>query len=278
MRRPIQTLADIDHPEQPVVLAMGRARAREPAVVRSHRHERGQALLISTGLLTVQTKSGSWVVPAGHTFWIPPDHEHSLRLHGNLSGYYVYVARSICAGLPRQLGMASTPSLLREAVARVTSWAHKPASASPESRVEAIVLDEIAALPLQRQFLLIPTHPRLARLVERVIAEPAEARSLDVLADTFGLSRRTITRHFVQETGLTFSAWRQRLRLLQALDRLAAGISVTDIAFDLGYESPSAFTAMFRRHFGTSPSRFTPHGPSQDGPISSGRPAAALDQ
>lgn len=264
MPRPIQTLADIDHPEQPVVLAGGRARVRNPVAIRAHRHERGQALIVSTGLLTVETKLGSWVVPARHTFWIPPDHDHSLRLHGNLSGYYVYVARAACTNLPRRLGTAITPALLREAVARVTSWQRNPGAGSPEARIEAIVLDEISALPLQSQFLPMPNNPRLARLAERVIAEPAESRSLDVLADAFGLSRRTVTRHFVQETGLTFSAWRQRLRLLQALDRLTAGMSITDIALDLGYESPSAFTAMFRRHFGISPSRFMPQVPAED--------------
>ncbi|MBS0518023.1 MAG: helix-turn-helix transcriptional regulator [Proteobacteria bacterium] len=269
-------MADIDHPGQPLVLAMGRTRVHKPAAVSAHRHERGQALLISTGLLTVQTKAGSWVVPAGHTFWIPPDHEHSLRLHGDLSGYYVYVARSACVALPRRPGTASTPPLLREAVARVTSWAHKPVAASPEARVEAIVVDEISALPLQSQFLPIPTHPRLARLAEKVVADPACSRSLAALADTVGLSRRTVTRHFVRETGFTFSAWRQRLRLLQALDRLATGASITDIAFDLGYESPSAFTAMFRRHFGTSPSRFTPQTSTEEERPAAERPTRPI--
>ena len=55
---------------------------------------------------------------------------------------------------------------------------------------------------------------------------------------------------------MTFAKWRERLRLLHALRLLAAGEAVTNVALDLGYGSPSAFIAMFRRAFGTTPSRY----------------------
>lgn len=55
---------------------------------------------------------------------------------------------------------------------------------------------------------------------------------------------------------MTFARWHEQVRLLHALRRIAAGDKVIDVAFDRGYASPSAFTAMFRRHFKTSPSSF----------------------
>ena len=61
---------------------------------------------------------------------------------------------------------------------------------------------------------------------------------------------------FLKETGLTFGAWRQRLRLISAVARLAEGQAVTTVAFDLGYDSPSAFIAMFRRQLGAPPGRY----------------------
>ena len=66
----------------------------------------------------------------------------------------------------------------------------------------------------------------------------------------------TLTRMFRRETGQSFSAWRQRVRLLEALARLGAGESVTNVALDVGYDSPSAFTAMFRRELGAAPRRY----------------------
>ena len=46
------------------------------------------------------------------------------------------------------------------------------------------------------------------------------------------------------------------MRLLAALERLATGVSVTNVALDLGYDSPSAFIAMFRRALGSTPKRY----------------------
>ena len=60
----------------------------------------------------------------------------------------------------------------------------------------------------------------------------------------------------MKETGLPFAGWRQQARLLAAMALLAAGQPITRIAVDLGYDSPSAFTAMFRRALGAPPSHY----------------------
>ena len=85
---------------------------------------------------------------------------------------------------------------------------------------------------------------------------PADGRSLADWARSAGASERTLARLFQRETGMTFGAWRQRLRLLLAIGRLAEGQAVTSVALDLGYESPSAFVAMFRRELGAPPTRY----------------------
>jgi len=46
------------------------------------------------------------------------------------------------------------------------------------------------------------------------------------------------------------------LRLLSALERLAQGRPVTDVALDVGYDSPSAFISTFRQSLGTTPRRY----------------------
>ena len=45
-------------------------------------------------------------------------------------------------------------------------------------------------------------------------------------------------------------------QLLRALELLAGGDKVIDVALALGYDSPSAFATMFRKHFGQTPSQF----------------------
>ena len=65
-----------------------------------------------------------------------------------------------------------------------------------------------------------------------------------------------MARLFQSETGLSFGAWRQQARLLEAMGRLGSGAPVTQVALDLGYDSVSAFSAMFRRAAGASPSAY----------------------
>ena len=55
---------------------------------------------------------------------------------------------------------------------------------------------------------------------------------------------------------MSFAEWRQQACLLTALPRLAAGEPVTAIALDLGYDSPAAFSTMFKRLLGISPNHY----------------------
>jgi AraC-like DNA-binding protein len=88
------------------------------------------------------------------------------------------------------------------------------------------------------------------------MASPGDDRDLTQWGRHAGASARTLARLFRRETGMTFAGWRRRLRLLAAVSRLGAGESVAMVADDLGYHSPSAFVAMFRRSLGTSPGRY----------------------
>jgi len=83
--------------------------------------------------------------------------------------------------------------------------------------------------------------------------DPTIHATIDALSRALGMNRRTFTRLFRRETGLSFMAWRQQACILVALPRLAAGEAVTSVAMDLGYDNPAAFTSMFRRSLGSPP-------------------------
>lgn len=98
-------------------------------------------------------------------------------------------------------------------------------------------------------------------LVERIrlrIADALDARlSLEGIAGEVGASPFHLARIFREETGLPIHRYRSRLRLREALDRLAQGEDdLTRLALDLGYASHSHFTDAFRAAFGLSPSAF----------------------
>ena len=108
---------------------------------------------------------------------------------------------------------------------------------------------------------LVPEALERIKICRAMLEEPGSARTLGEWGRRTGASSRTLARGFLRETGLTFGRWRQQARLLEALTRLAQGQSVTNVALDLGYESPSAFTSMFKRALGKTPSAYFLDGP-----------------
>jgi AraC-like DNA-binding protein len=217
-----------------------------------HRHRRGQLFGSTRGLLTVGLDAGVWVMPATHAVWVPPQQLHWARSHGPFSGYAVYVAHDACAGLPATPGSIRVSGLLREAVLRAAAWPPGELDERGE-RIAAVILDEIRSLPVDPLGLPLPRDARLLRIARAILDDPSDERSLEAWAAWAGVSARSLSRHFVLETGFTFSAWRQRARLLRSLEMLAEAVPVTTIALELGYSTPSTFISLFKRSFGVTP-------------------------
>ena len=261
MSDPLLARARLDAADAPFVLAVS---LRAPGVrdTPEHAHARGQLFGAHRGLLSVGTGRGRWLVPASDAVWVPPHQPHSLRSHGaGFSGWSVYVAEADCAALPAQPCALAVSPLLREAVARAAGWPAGKALDPAQARLARVLLDEIAlacadAGRPDRLGLPLPQDPRLLRIACALADAPQDDRGLAAWADWAHLSERSLSRRFARETGYSLLQWRQRARLLQALERLAAGEAVTTVALALGYDSVSAFTALFRRHLGAAPSRY----------------------
>ena len=228
---------------------------RSTRVTPPHRHAEGQLFGATRGVLTVGTDAGLWVVPASHAVWVPPHSRHSLRSHGAFEGSSVYVAEAHCADLPQAPCAIRCTGLLREAIARAATWGGGVLDGARQ-RVADLVLDEIRDAPPEPLGLPLPVDARLMRVARALLDDLADPRGLDDWAAFGALSPRTLSRRFVAETGFTFADWRQRARLMRAIEMLAAGTPVTAVALGVGYDNLSAFIAMFRRAHGVTPARF----------------------
>lgn len=246
--------AVLDTADGPLVIVAAGVEEQERVSV-PHHHARGQLLGSLRGLLSVSVEDGVWIVPATHAVWLPPHHVHSVRSHGPFHGWGAYVAEAACADLPPRPCTIRCSDLLREAVLRAATWPQGPLDAR-SGHVAAVIVDEIRNLPVEPFGLPLPRDARLQRIARALSQNPADDRDLDGWARWAAISARSLSRRFVAETGFTFTAWRQRVRLLRALEMLAAGMPVTAIALDLGYASPSAFIALFRRAFGETPATY----------------------
>jgi len=102
----------------------------------------------------------------------------------------------------------------------------------------------------------LPQDGRLQAVCRQVMERLGAETDIETLARAAGMSSRSLARLFQRETGMGFLAWRQQARLAEALAQLSSGKPVALVARDLGYASPAAFTAMFRRSLGTTPGKY----------------------
>jgi AraC-like DNA-binding protein len=125
-----------------------------------------------------------------------------------------------------------------------------------DSRLAAVVLDQLAASPTEKLNFPMPVNAKLRKIAAAMMADPADRATIVEWGRRVGVAPRTLTRILQRETGMSFGRWRQQLQILIALQRLAQGASVQTVALDLGYEGASAFVTMFRKVLGKPPARY----------------------
>jgi AraC-like DNA-binding protein len=218
-----------------------------------HRHRRTQFLCVFSGVVLVGTGRGRWMIPPGHALLIPRGLEHSVEMYSDVSMRSVYIYSPEGRAASQEPTVLEVTDLARQLI---TEAVRKGSMAEDAKRVElvmALLLDEIGRLPERRLGLPFPESGRLAGLCRDFVEQPSPTVKIDDWARRLNMSRRTFTRFFRQEMGVSFVTWRQQACLFACLPRLAAGEPVTRVALDAGYESVPAFTTMFKRMLGTSP-------------------------
>ena len=221
-----------------------------------HRHRKAQCVLAVSGVLTCEAEGGVWIVPARNAMWIPPDVDHRISLAGTVEGYNAFVAPAAARHLPATCGSIVATPLLRELLVRTAQYPLDLADGGMESRVAALLLDEVAIAERGRLYLPMPQDERLRAIFCRILEAPADRKSVAGWADLHAMGERTFARLVVAETGMSFGRWRQQLSILLALRWMANGATVQRVALDLGYESVGSFVAMFRKALGTTPGRY----------------------
>jgi AraC-like DNA-binding protein/quercetin dioxygenase-like cupin family protein len=250
-----QILQEIEQASSPIT---GRA-TDYPAGwhIEPHSHANKHQLIYAVqGVMVVQAGAGNWVVPPTRAIWVCAGTRHEIRCVGEVHMRSLLVAVDAGPKLLDQTQAVGISALLRELIRAAMDVQQPYAPGTRDGRVMRLILDELRALPVLPLHLQMPTDPRLLRICQALQRQLDDASTMADWAQELAIDVKTIQRLFVKETGLTFGQWRQQARLLRALELLATGEKVIDVALALGYESPSAFAAMFRKQFDQTPSQF----------------------
>ncbi|ORM61823.1 AraC family transcriptional regulator [Pantoea rodasii] len=250
------SIEDFDFLDRDVV-AIGNDYAQGFALA-PHHHRRAQLLYGATGQMHVSTRDGEWVVPPQHAVWIPPETLHAVKFVG-VTTRSLYIAPACAARLTHRIGceVIEVSPLLRQLLLDAVDLPPLYDSERERALMHLLLLELTAASA--REFdIPLPRQPALRTLCQTFLLAPTIHYPAERWANKMFMSASTFRRHFLQQTGLSFSAWRQRACVVSALECLIQGKSVNEVALSLGYDNGSSFATMFRRVTGQPPSFYHP--------------------
>ena len=220
-----------------------------------HSHGWHQLLYACSGAMTVFTDKTSWMIPPGRAVSIPAQRKHSIRMWGDVAMRSLYFPAGFSAPaleIPECRVISVTP-LLRELILRVVDLAALDSRVTSDARLMSVLMDELGNAPAGPLALPLPADSRALAAAMHVLTNPAGSPRLETLARRCAVGARTLERLFRAETGMRYSMWRQKARLLESIRLLVESKSVTHAALESGYSSVSAYIAAFRQTFGCTP-------------------------
>ena len=226
------------------------------ALTRRHSHPWVQLSYAIQGVLEVQTSVGRFVAPPERAVWIPAGMPHRVFSSPRTEMRSLYLDCSVTQWAPPRCHVLGVSDLLRELIRAFSKIPVEYEQHGAHGRLTQVLLDQLAEAPTIDLMLPLPQDLRLRQIYQSLQAHPEQQTTLAHWSQKFGVTEKTLSRLFLRDTGLTFRAWRQRLRLLGALTPLEREERVTDVALACGYESTSSFIAAFRQQFGETPGEF----------------------
>ncbi|WP_316681571.1 helix-turn-helix transcriptional regulator [Ralstonia flaminis] len=252
-----KSLNPLDYQSTPGLAAVMPKRFPNGFVVAAHAHARAQLIFATSGVVEVTANHALWRIPPQKALWVPQGIPHAMRACGDVEMRTAYVSPEACGqGAPPVPRMVNVSPLLRELLVRVAALPVGHTPARREALMTELMLAEIEWSPDPPLPLPSGSDRRLTRICDAILANPSDPRTLEDWAAEAGASSRTLSRLFIAQTGLSFVHWRQQARICAALPLLAAGMPVTAVSAELGYETVGAFSALFRRFIGVPPSAY----------------------
>ncbi|MGC0362191.1 AraC-like DNA-binding protein [Rhodococcus sp. 27YEA15] len=216
-------------------------------------HPEHELLWGASGPMTAHLGDIAWQVPPTVGMWIPAGTPRRITLGPSTEARFTYFRPEDFPHPWHRPAIIAVDDVVQTMLLHL----HKrnmPTEA--RRRAEAVVFDTLAPIEATDVAVPMPLDSRALAVARRLIADPADQRSLADWAYTVGGSPRTLSRVFARGTGMSFTEWRIQVRVRAAMTYLAAGVPVATVSRRVGYETPSAFTSVFRKVTGRTPKNY----------------------
>ncbi|MBT0770014.1 helix-turn-helix domain-containing protein [Kineosporia sp. J2-2] len=156
-------------------------------------------------------------------------------------GWQDWLIQSFNLGVTPLTGLGYSQDALVELLRGPGRHPHVPGDGAPTVTVDPPVL---------------PTSAGARAVADELLRNPALDLTVAEWAARVLSSPRTLLRDFRADTGLTFEQWRLRCRLSAAVEYIAAGYGVDQVAARVGFATYSGLTRAFKQQFGLTPHEF----------------------
>jgi len=151
---------------------------------------------------------------------------------------------------------------LRES--RTNSAAEDEAEADTQNQA---AYDKLSFQAMQRAYVrekgAFKQDPRIEPVIDYLVTNPERKFDVQMMADMANMSLSSFRRHFKEHTGKTPGEFYTDLKIMVAARRLlVTDERISDIAYQVGFQSLNYFSRMFKSVFGVSPSSYRKSGRS----------------
>ncbi|MCK9932873.1 AraC family transcriptional regulator [Frankia sp. Mgl5] len=222
--------------------------------------DRHYLLCASAGALRLEAQGQAWLLPPARAALIEAGRPIRVSIPQPVTTASVLFDTAFVPAPPAPLAVFDLTPLARALVTECGGWNE---SVEPLTVYAETLFSALAAvawrLAEQPGPVVVPAgrSPELRHALRLTRERLGEEVRFEDIAHQVGLAPRSLARRFEAETGMTWRTVLRRMRVLRAIEELAAGDApVTTIAFTTGYTSLSAFNAAFRDLTGRTPTQY----------------------
>ena len=228
--------------------------------IKPHLHPWSQLTYSCKGVMNIETKEGIFVIPPEQALWIPPKTVHMHFCMQQVSNRSIYIDPNWSEELGDSVRMLTVDPLLKALILEVANWSENYQETEQTNRLTQVLIDRLVVAESNPLFMPTINDKRLLPIIDTLNNNPANKLTIEQWAMKVGASSRTLNRLFNKNYGMGFSRWKQKLKILKSFEMLESDVALTDIAFELGYESTSSFITSFKKQMGCSPKKYLSKG------------------
>lgn len=226
-----------------------------------HRHKKGQLSYVEGGIAYVHFVGNTVVIPARHYIWIPPGVDHFLQVRHSTHTIIrnIYYPDDNIHIFYQHTGIYPVNNLLHEMISYTDKYDENIIEGSDDFSFLIAIKNILPQISPQNVPIVLPTtsNQRLRPILQYLYSNVSQPLTLKLVSKRFNIAERSLSRLFQSVLSISFLQYLKQVRMVRAVElMLQTDQTLSQIAFETGYQSISAFSNTFYQLAHMRPSEF----------------------